>query len=121
MAGRGAVPRGLPGRRRDLVDAFDTFVLEVACGTGGTPNWTEVLLGLIRKNNNIFVGLWKVFTDSIADAPGPCLRSVPAKTTAKIMRWLEQEDRAHHFAGKTNKHKSGSGAKSVPAAMFRLL
>jgi len=120
----GPSPESLEPLWDRLCAAYDFFCTRVASGFGESQlAGVTKLQELIRANNNVFVGLWRAFHSYAIDtAPASAvLRDVPEARAHKVMRWLVKEYEAGHLTGKTNRYKSGSGAKSLPPKLVAIV
>jgi hypothetical protein len=117
-------PEALRRVWEELVDAFDSFLSDIAVSTGlAMVDGIKEIQRLVSKNNNVFVGLWRAFYwYSFTRKPTKgAISLMPKATSAKLLPWLQAEDVAGHLAGPNNRYKSGSGAITLPTQIIKLL
>lgn len=108
----------------DLVEAFDNYLSEVAVGSGlSVIDGGLRIQSLVRKNNNVFVGLWRAFYwfTFKKHAGGAKMPTIPGSLTSKVLPWLDSEDSAGHLAGPDNLYRSGAGPGKLSDELIRIL
>lgn len=106
-----------------LVDHFDDFCSAIAVTSpGGLLGGQSDLRRLIKKNNNVFVALWKAFHQiCLKGGTGSTLAAVSPKKAARALKWLLVQESKGYLTGTTNKYKSGTGSTSLPLKLIKLL